>query len=222
MKCQSDQPIIEENEDRISRSDELCLNESDNDTNIVTSRLTLRKPHWDDIDAISILANNIAVSKMLSRMPYPYTRADAEEFVNKIAKFENGNSVYAITITKTGEFIGCCGIEKKNGQDHTDIGYWLGEPHWGHGYGTEAAHALVDKAFKSDGIESINASCRFGNIASRKVLQKSGFQFFGTGMNFCLAQNDQVPIELYRLERKVWASLKNWREKCKTDQTIEK
>ena len=55
MECQSDEPIIEENEDRISRSDELCLNESDNDTNIVTSRLTLRKPHWDDIDAISIL-----------------------------------------------------------------------------------------------------------------------------------------------------------------------
>lgn len=212
MQCQSDEQFSDEYEERISQSDGLSISVTGSVTQIDTPRLTLRKPHCDDIDAISTLANDIAVASMLSRMPYPYKRADAEDFVNTIAKLENGNCVYAITLNETGEFIGCCGIEKKPGRERMEIGYWLGKPYWGNGYATEAAHALVDKAFRICNIEEIIGRCRIGNMASRNVLQKSGFQFIGTGMNLSLAQDTQVPVELYRLERKIWDSLRNWPE----------
>src|SRR5690606_38372326 len=48
---------------------------------LVTERLVLRPPHQDDIPELADLANNRRVAEMLSRMPYPYTPADAEQFV---------------------------------------------------------------------------------------------------------------------------------------------
>lgn len=211
MQIQSDEQFDDEYEERISQSDWISPDISDNATIIETSRLILRAPKCDDIDAISILANNAAVATMLSRMPYPYSKADAAEFVNKVTKLANGNFVYAITLKETGEFIGCCGLERKTARGRLEIGYWIGEPHWGQGFATEAAHALVDLAFENCEVEEIMGSCRIGNQGSRRVLQKSGFQFFGTGIGHCLAQSAQMPIELYQLERAIWSSLKNWR-----------
>lgn len=210
MSCISD-----EQDDRISQSDGLSIENTKGVTNadvtkIETTRLTLRKPQCDDIDAISNLANNPAVANMLSRMPHPYGKQDAADFVKKVGKLGSGNCVYVITLMTTGEVIGCCGIRKKDGRKQTEIGYWLGEAYWGNGYATEAAHALVDMAFADEEIDEIMGRCRIGNYASRRILQKSGFQFLSTGTGYCLAQNDQTPVEIYRLERSIWASLRNW------------
>lgn len=218
MQCLSDEQLSDEQEERLSQSDELSienaaeysLEKSGNVTKIETTRLTLRKPQCDDIDAITNLANNPAVANMLSRMPHPYGKQDATDFVKKVSKLASGNCVYAITLTTTGEVIGCCGIEKKDGREQKEIGYWLGQAFWGNGYATEASHALVDMAFEDEEIEELVGHCGIGNYASRRILQKSGFQFLSTGISHCLAQNGQMPIEIYRLERAIWASLRNW------------
>ncbi len=76
---------------------------------LVTERLVLRPPHAEDVDAISYLANNARVSSMLARMPHPYTRENALDFVG-VRKGEMGNCIYAITQAETGIFMGCCGI----------------------------------------------------------------------------------------------------------------
>ncbi len=77
---------------------------------LVTDRLVLRPPHTEDVDAISYLANNARVSTMLARMPHPYTRENAVDFVERVRKGEMGNCIYAITQAETGIFMGCCGI----------------------------------------------------------------------------------------------------------------
>lgn len=64
---------------------------------LVTERLVLRPPHVEDVDAISYLANNARVSGMLARMPHPYTRENAVDFVERVRKGEMGNCIYAIT-----------------------------------------------------------------------------------------------------------------------------
>lgn len=73
---------------------------------------------------------------------------------------------------------------------------------------TEAAHALIDMAFRTREIDQIDARCRVTNIASRRVIQKCGFQFQGSGMVGSLALGGMVPVEWYRLDRKTWVSLK--------------
>ncbi|KDZ98151.1 acetyltransferase [Brucella melitensis] len=69
---------------------------------LVTERLVLRPPHAEDVDAISYLANNARVSSMLARMPHPYTRENALDFVGRVRKGEMGNCIYAITQAETG------------------------------------------------------------------------------------------------------------------------
>ena len=95
--------------------------------------------------------------------------------------------------------------------DYGLLGYWVGEPHWRRGFATEAAHALVDLAFRATAISVLHASARVINPASRRVIQKCGFQYAGQGMLNSIVAG-QVPVERYRLDRKTWLSLRTWRQ----------
>lgn len=181
---------------------------------MLSQRLVLRAPHIEDIDALAHLANNAAIATMVARMPHPYTAKDAADFVRRTNIGEIGKCVYAITRADNGEFLGCCALEPNPADDTIlEMGYWLGEPYWNKGYATEAAHALIDMAFRTrEWVSRIDARCRVTNIASRRVIQKCGFQFQGTGMVGNLAMGGTVPVEWYRLDRKTWLSLKSWGE----------
>ncbi|MBN8953221.1 MULTISPECIES: GNAT family protein [unclassified Rhizobium] len=178
---------------------------------LLSERLVLRAPHEEDIDALAHLANNANVATMVSRMPHPYTIADAADFVRRTKLGEIGKCVYAITKADNGAFLGCCGVEPTGDPNTVEIGYWLGEPYWNQGYTTEAAHALVDMVFRTrENVAQIDARCRVMNVASRRVVQKCGFQFQGSGLAASLALGSTVPVEWYRLDRKTWISLRSW------------
>ncbi|WP_416407700.1 GNAT family N-acetyltransferase [Agrobacterium rosae] len=177
---------------------------------LLSQRLVLRAPHEEDIDALAHLANNANIATMVSRMPHPYTAKDAADFVRRAKVGEIGKCVYAITRMENGEFMGCCGLEPQEDGRTLEMGYWLGERYWNNGYTTEAAHALIDMAFRTRDIEQIDARCRVTNIASRRVIQKCGFQLQGSGMVGSLALGGMVPVEWYRLDRKTWVSLRSW------------
>ena len=177
---------------------------------LLSPRLVMRAPHEDDIDALAHLANNANIANMVARMPHPYTIADAADFVRRTKAGAIGKCVYAITKADNGAFLGCCGIEPQEDGRTVELGYWLGEPYWNEGYATEAAQSLTDMVFRTRDIEQIDARCRVMNIASRRVIQKCGFQFQATGMIQSLAIGGMVPVEWYRLDRKTWVSLKSW------------
>ena len=178
---------------------------------LLSERLVLRAPHEEDIDALAHLANNANVATMVSRMPHPYTANDAADFVRRTKLGEIGKCVYAITKADNGAFLGCCGVEPTGDPRTVEIGYWLGEPYWNQGCTTEAAHALVDMVFRTrESVAQIDARCRVMNVASRRVVQKCGFQFQGSGLAASLALGSTVPVEWYRLDRKTWISLRSW------------
>ena len=171
-----------------------------------TRRLILRAPRDSDIPALVQLADNLHVAQMLARMPHPYGEAEARAFIAMSGQKQPGVS-YALTLAGTGTFIGGAGINVKD--RGLELGDWIGEPYWKRGYATEAAHALVDLAFRSTGIQVLHVSARVINPASRRVIHKCGFQYAGQGMMNSLVAG-QVPIERYRLDRKTWESLRNW------------
>lgn len=174
---------------------------------LVTERLVLRPPHADDVQELAELANNRRVAEMLARMPYPYTRADAQQFVEGSRSRKHGGCHYAIALAGNGSFIGCAGLDER--QYGLELGYWIGEPYWCMGYATEVAHALVDLAFRVTEIDKLSVSCRVINDASRRVIHKCGFQYAGQGMMDSLVAGC-VPIERYQLDRRTWVSLRSW------------
>ena len=70
--------------------------------------------------------------------------------------------------------------------------------------------ALIDHAFGDLGHEILQAGARVSNPASRRVLEKCGFQWTGVGLYRIRAINSSAPLDRFRLDRGFWASLKAW------------
>jgi RimJ/RimL family protein N-acetyltransferase len=172
---------------------------------LVTERLVLRPPHAEDVPDMARLAHNRHIAGMLARMPHPYGEAEARSFVGMAAEGRFGGCSYAVTIAETGAFVGCAGLHPK--EPGLELGYWIGEPYWGRGYASEAAHALVDVAFRATDIDVLHVACRVVNAASRRVIRKCGFRYAGHGMMDSLAAG-RVPVERYTLDRKAWIGLR--------------
>jgi ribosomal-protein-alanine N-acetyltransferase len=55
------------------------------------------------------------------------------------------------------------------------MGYWIGAGHKGRGLMTEAVRAVLPFAFETLRLHRLEAACLEDNVASRRVLEKSGF-----------------------------------------------
>jgi RimJ/RimL family protein N-acetyltransferase len=170
-----------------------------------SERLVLRSPRRQDGKAIARLANDIRVAQNTARLPHPYGVADAEQFVAG-ANRRDGEAIFVIMLD--GAPIGACGIDPR--EDGPEIGYWLGIDYWGHGYATEAVRALIDYGFDDLDHEALQAGARVSNPASRRVLEKCGFQWTGVRLARIRAINSAAPTDRFRLDRGLWASLKSW------------
>jgi RimJ/RimL family protein N-acetyltransferase len=138
---------------------------------IETRRLVLRAPIRGDVPDLVKFADNRNVASSLGRMPSPYTRADAIGFVEIFAQRAD-HRPYAITLE--GHLIGVIGFTFQESEP-PELGYWLGEPHWGRGYMTEAGRALIDAAQQTHQYDRIVARALADNAASLRVLDKLGF-----------------------------------------------
>jgi RimJ/RimL family protein N-acetyltransferase len=87
----------------------------------------------------------------------------------------------------------------------------LAESHRGAGFMTEAAQAVVDAAFMLTDTPLVAASSRVLDPAFRRVLEKCGFAYCGTGLDTGSTGGGLVASDRFRLDRKAWASLKSWR-----------
>jgi RimJ/RimL family protein N-acetyltransferase len=167
-----------------------------------TERLCMRAPRLEDAKQVAALVNDRRIAENTTRIPHPYAIADAREWIGAANK-AGGEKSFVVTIA--GEIIGGCGFHCRDGVP--DLGYWLGVPFWGNGYATEMAHALMDHAFGDRGHEVLLAGARISNPASRRVLEKCGFQWAGVGLYRIRAIQSSAPFDRFRLERGIWASL---------------
>lgn len=63
--------------------------------------------------------------------------------------------------------------------DRAELGYWIGPPFQNRGFATEAARAAMRFGFEDLGLHKITVGCIADNTASRRVIEKLGFQFLG-------------------------------------------
>jgi len=172
-----------------------------------TARLQLRKPTLADVKAVARLANDRRIAEMTRRLPHPYAAADATHFIKTIAGAER-ETVFLIEHASTP--VGMVGVDWADA-DAPEIGYWLGVDFWGRGFATEAARAVIDYTFEEfDGVTQLASGARVINPASRRILEKCGFQWTGVELHRFLALGSSTPVDRFRLDRHVWASLKAW------------
>jgi RimJ/RimL family protein N-acetyltransferase len=166
----------------------------------------LRAARLEDAKAVAALANDRRIAENTARIPHPYQVTDAEKFIGGANK--NGEAAFLITL-RDRTVVGACGI-MFHYNETPELGYWLGVPYWNQGYATEALHALIDYAFTDLAHETLQAGARVTNPASRRVLEKCGFQWTGVGLYRIDAIKSSAPIDRFRLERGIWSALKTW------------
>lgn len=150
---------------------------------ITTPRLILRDFVADDWPAVLGWQTD---ERYLRYYPWTTdrTEADVREFLQRFIDWQNEEPrrkfQLAITLRQTGEVIGDAGIRRKDGSDfEADLGYELTPDQWGHGYATEAAHAMLDFGFRELGLHRVSAHCIADNLASARVMERLGMKLEG-------------------------------------------
>jgi RimJ/RimL family protein N-acetyltransferase len=142
-----------------------------------TPRLILRELTLADAPAVHRLAGEREVAATTRLIPHPYPEGLAEVWISGLAdRYAKGeNASFAITL-KDGPLIGAIGLLINLGDNHAELGYWIGKPFWNQGYCTEAARAVVAYGFESVNLQRVFANYFAINPASGRVMAKLGMQ----------------------------------------------
>ena len=140
---------------------------------LTSARLRLRTPRSEDAPRIAELAADRDIARMTTRMPHPYSLADAKSFVSRCADKDPERDATFLVESDDGP-IGALGFFTDSGPG-PELGYWIGRPYWGRGYATEAAEAALTWAHGQWSKRVVVAGYFEDNPASRRVLDKLGF-----------------------------------------------
>ena len=141
-----------------------------------TARLLLRPFALSDAATVQLLAGEREIADTTLNIPHPYADGMAEAWIETHQpSFESRKHItLAVQARDGGHLVGAVGMGLQLAHDSAEIGYWVGRAYWGHGYCTEAAHAMLEFGFGTLCLNRIHAAHFTRNPASGRVLQKLG------------------------------------------------
>ena len=145
---------------------------------IKTPNLILR--HWKTSDAKCLY--HFAKNPELGH-PAGWPPHESEEYsLNIIKTVYCRPETYAVIMDDIA--IGCAELLMHPDGNHwwgegsAELGYWIASEYQGMGYATEACQALIKRAFENLCVKQIYATYKADNIASKRVLEKLGFEYY--------------------------------------------
>ena len=146
---------------------------------IETKRLILRKLTMDDAGAMfDGWCSDPDVAKYVTWNPHKSIDETKSILSSWIKEYDSPDSIrYGICLKNSGKLIGTIDVVDYI-NENPEIGYCLAKGYWNNGYMTEALKAFVSHLFRI-GFNSIVIEADVRNIASNRVIEKSGFKFMG-------------------------------------------
>src|SRR5215213_11905042 len=144
-----------------------------------TERLLLRRFTRDDVDNLYHLDSDPEVMRYVTggaTTPREVVeRVDLPAFMSYYDRFD-GYGFWAAIDKTTARFLGWFHLRPQEGDplDQPELGYRLCREVWGMGYATEGARALIRKGFTDLGAQRVVAMAFRDNLASCRVMEKSG------------------------------------------------
>lgn len=172
-----------------------------------TERLTLRP--WQESDAPSLFyyAKDPDIGPIAGWPPHQ----SEEESLSVIRTVLSVPECYAICEKENGISIGAVSLKLKGQTDMTDredeceLGYWLGKPFWGRGYMPEAAERVLRHAFEDLGMRAVWCGYYEGNLKSKRVQEKLGFEYIYTHPAVPVPLMNEIRIgHTNRMTREQW------------------
>ncbi len=146
---------------------------------IESRRLILRPWSPDDAEDLYAYAQSDLVGPNAGWRPHRSITESRATIENMLMKA----GIFAITLKEGGEVIGSLGLHSSDISKRypevaaLEVGYVLSPDYWGNGYMPEAVTAAADYAFQHYGLDGLYC-CYFDfNYRSKRVIEKSGFQY---------------------------------------------
>lgn len=150
-----------------------------------TKRLILRQFKEDDAENLYKYAKDPEIGPLAGWLPHKSVD-ESKKVINEILSKPES---HAICLKTDNKVIGAIGL-KLEGQTNMatkdgecELGYWLGRPFWGQGIVPEAAKELIRHAFEDLSMDAIWCGYYDGNIKSKRVQEKLGFEYVRTTKN---------------------------------------
>ena len=170
-------------------------------------RLVLRRWEESDAETLYLYAKDPAVGPIAGWAPHK-SQADSLETIRTVFA---APETYAVVLKGTDRPIGCAGIitgDNMNispaGDDEAEIGYWIGRPHWGNGFATEAAATLLRRCFDTLSMETVWCAYYDGNLRSRRVMDKCGFSYHHTNVGTTSPLGDLRTEHFMKITKEEW------------------
>jgi ribosomal-protein-alanine N-acetyltransferase len=153
---------------------------------IETERLIIREMLLTDEQGMWDMDSDPEVHTYLGNQPVT-SMVQVQEVIAMVRQqyIDNGIGRWVMEDKHTHDFIGWTGYklvkEQTEGYDqYYDIGYRLARKHWGKGYASESAIACLNYGFEVMKLDEVNGRASMENLASRRVLEKTGLKFIDT------------------------------------------
>jgi RimJ/RimL family protein N-acetyltransferase len=157
------------------------------------------RPGWaEDAPALFRAIADEGIVRNLASAPWPYRLGDAEAF---LATERSAHEAAFLVFRRTRgapELIGAAGFGRRPSGE-VELGYWIARAHWGLGYATEAARAVVDIARDGLRLPRLIAGHFTDNPASGRVLEKIDFKPTGiVAPRYSAGRREAAPCKLFR------------------------
>lgn len=164
----------------------------------------IRSWRSDDALALARHANNRRVwANLRDRFPSPYTLDDADGWLRHCARAVPATD-FALDVD--GEAVGGIGVVLRSDVERVDaeVGYWLGEAHWGKGVMSGAMQVFAPWALERFNLARLHAHVFHFNAASARVLEKAGFTLEGRLRHSAVKDGSLIDQLLYARLRDPW------------------
>jgi RimJ/RimL family protein N-acetyltransferase len=137
--------------------------------------LVLRRPRAGDADALVAALEDREISRWAPRIPWRYTRAHADDFLDRVCRdwLTTSERVFAITEAETAAFLGLVTVRLRDGGS---VGYRLAREARGRGVMTRAVGRVVYWARQEHGITRLVLTTHPDNVPSQRVAERCGFR----------------------------------------------
>jgi len=169
-----------------------------------TERLILRELSVSDVDRLRAYRSDPRVSKYQSWVPDTFG-------IQQLACMDPGapGTWYqaGISLRTTGELIGDCGIHTMDDPRLAEVGITLAPEFQGRGLATEALRSIIDFLFGELRMHRISASVDPRNLASMRLMQRSGFRQEGHLLESIWSNGEWVDDAIFAILASEWRGL---------------
>ena len=179
------------------------------------SNFILRTPSVADLETLVRLATDPILAKNLCDAWLPTTMRAADAWLEHMVEDKDPTRFTFVLTDMQGTNLGAAAVMLDDDRVQAEVSIVICRDQWQKGYATRALQAVADFAFSNPNtnqpkLESLSARCRVSCRSSRRLVEKCGFQYCGTGMAHSTHFRGMIPIDRYRMDRGIWTALRHW------------